>query len=115
MDPRIVKEKRDELVASFASEYRLSPRESALLLCVVTGRNNDEAAAELGCSRATVATYWNRIFCKVGRHCQRDVICELLDLALASTVAFRPRDWIQRDSDEVSGLASESAQEASRP
>jgi DNA-binding NarL/FixJ family response regulator len=82
VDPRIVKGNRDALVASFASVHRLSSRERALLLCAVAGRNNDEAAAELGCSRATVATYWNRIFSKVGRHCQRDVICQLLELAL---------------------------------
>lgn len=65
-------------VQSFARAYRLSPREVALLKLAVLGRNNDEAAAELGCSRATVATYWNRMFRKTGVSGQRDLIVLLL-------------------------------------
>jgi DNA-binding NarL/FixJ family response regulator len=65
-------------VQNFARTYRLSPREIALLRLAVLGRNNDQAAAELGCSRATVATYWNRVFRKTGVSGQRDVIILLL-------------------------------------
>jgi DNA-binding NarL/FixJ family response regulator len=65
-------------VQDFARTYRLSPREVALLRLAVLGRNNDQAAAELGCSRATVGTYWNRVFRKTGVSGQRDVIILLL-------------------------------------
>lgn len=68
----------DDHVQNFARAYRLSPREVALLQLAVLGRNNDQAAAELGCSRATVATYWNRVFRKTGVSGQRDVIILLL-------------------------------------
>jgi DNA-binding CsgD family transcriptional regulator len=73
---RLLKE-RDHVLA-FAQAYRLSPREVELLRLAVLGRNNDEAAAELGCSRATVATYWNRMFRKTGVSGQRDLIILLL-------------------------------------
>lgn len=68
----------DDHVQNFARTYRLSPREVALLRLAVLGRNNDQAAAELGCSRATVGTYWNRVFRKTGVSGQRDVIILLL-------------------------------------
>ena len=74
--------KIDDLLARFSLTYRLSPREMSLLSCALGGQNNDEAAANLGCSRATVASFWNRIFAKVGRHNQRDVMCMLVSLAL---------------------------------
>ena len=69
----------------FSAKYRLSPREEALLLCAISGKNNDEAAVILGCSRATIATYWNRIFSKVGRRSQRDVFCELLTFVIGES------------------------------
>ncbi|MBN1612367.1 MAG: response regulator transcription factor [Polyangiaceae bacterium] len=64
-------------LSSFASCNRLAPREKQLLLSAFRGSNNDEAASELGCSRATVSTYWNRIFRKVGVRSQRDVFVAL--------------------------------------
>jgi DNA-binding NarL/FixJ family response regulator len=66
-----------EKLSSFASCNRLAPRERQLLLSAFHGLNNDEAANELGCSRATVSTYWNRIFRKVGVRSQRDVFVAL--------------------------------------
>lgn len=60
--------------ADFSTRYRLSPREAALLRLALAGLNNDEAAAELDCSRATIASFWNRIFKKTGARGQRDVI-----------------------------------------
>jgi DNA-binding NarL/FixJ family response regulator len=64
-------------LSSFAGCCRLAPREKQLLLSAFQGLNNDEAASELGCSRATVSTYWNRIFRKVGVRSQRDVFVAL--------------------------------------
>lgn len=69
--------RRDE-IASFAKAYALSPRETALLQHTVLGLNNDEAAAALGCTRGTVATFWHRIFKKTGVSGQRDVMILLL-------------------------------------
>jgi len=69
--------RRDE-IAPFAKAYGLSPRETALLRHTVLGMNNDEAAAALGCTRGTVATFWHRIFKKTGVSGQRDVLILLL-------------------------------------
>lgn len=68
-----------DAVDRFAAQSKLSPQETRLLqLSVVQRLNNDEAAAELGCARPTVSTYWNRIFEKTGYHCARDVITSLV-------------------------------------
>jgi DNA-binding NarL/FixJ family response regulator len=69
---------RQDYVTQFARSYKLSPRESALLRLATAGRNNDEAAAQLGCTRATVATYWNRMFRKTGVSGQRDLMILLM-------------------------------------
>jgi DNA-binding NarL/FixJ family response regulator len=69
---------RDDDVTRFAVERKLSPREAELLRLALSGLNNDEAASALGCCRATVASFWNRIFRKVGVSGQRDVMIELL-------------------------------------
>src|SRR5690606_10050720 len=58
--------------------YRLSARETQLLQLALAGRNNDEAADELGCARATIGTFWNRIFRKTGVSGQRDLMILLL-------------------------------------
>jgi DNA-binding NarL/FixJ family response regulator len=69
----LVTERKDEVTA-FAREHKLSPRETALLRLALSGLNNDEAAQVLGCSRATVSSFWNRIFRKTGVSGQRDVV-----------------------------------------
>ena len=73
----LLEEHEDDLTR-FAFERKLSPRETELLRHALSGLNNDEAASALGCSRATVASFWNRIFHKVGVSGQRDVMIELL-------------------------------------
>ncbi len=73
----LVTRDRDDL-AEFARAHRLSPRETSLLRLALSGLNNDEAAATLHCSRATVSTFWNRIFKKTGVRGQRDVMILLL-------------------------------------
>lgn len=65
---------QDDPVRRFARAHKLSPRETALVRFAVTGTNNDEAAALLGCSRATISTYWNRVFRKTGVSGQKEVI-----------------------------------------
>jgi DNA-binding NarL/FixJ family response regulator len=77
--------RRDE-IARFARNYGLSPRETDLLRHAVLGLNNDEAAAALGCSRGTVATFWHRIFRKTGVSGQRDVMIRLLRASSGSGV-----------------------------
>src|SRR5688572_24895777 len=69
----LVTERKDE-VTEFSREHKLSPRETALLRLALSGLNNDEAAQVLGCSRATVSSFWNRIFRKTGVSGQRDVV-----------------------------------------
>jgi DNA-binding CsgD family transcriptional regulator len=62
---RLLNQERDA-VARFADAYKLSPRERELVRHALSGLNNDEAAAAFGCSRATISTFWNRIFRKTG-------------------------------------------------
>jgi DNA-binding CsgD family transcriptional regulator len=64
----------DDEIARFSRAHRLSPRETALLRLALSGRNNDEAAEALGCSRATISSFWNRVFRKTGVSGQRDVV-----------------------------------------
>jgi DNA-binding NarL/FixJ family response regulator len=71
------------LIESFASEYQLSPQETRLLLAAAREASNEEAADELGCTNATVRSYWRRIFEKTGRGSAREVITHLLRFALA--------------------------------
>ncbi len=88
-------------VLRFAFSKGLSPRERNLLVLAYRGMNNDEAASGLHCSRATVATYWNRIFRKVGLRTQRDVLvraCSAPALLVegwphVAPVAAEPRHW----------------------
>ncbi len=67
-----------DYVGRFASTYRMSPRETSLVRLALAGMNNDEAAAAMGCTRATVSSFWNRIFRKTGATGQRDVFILLL-------------------------------------
>lgn len=69
---------QEEFLTHFATFYRLSARETQLLQLALAGRNNDEAADELGCARATIGTFWNRIFRKTGVSGQRDLMILLL-------------------------------------
>lgn len=72
----------DSLIAAFAADHKLSGCETTLLVGAARGLNNDEVAELLGCTRATVSTYWNRIFSKLGRRSQRDVFCKVLEYTL---------------------------------
>jgi DNA-binding NarL/FixJ family response regulator len=72
----------DSLIAAFAADHKLSGCETTLLVGAARGLNNDEVAELLGCTRATVSTYWNRIFAKLGRRSQRDVFCKVLEYSL---------------------------------
>lgn len=67
----------DSLTA-FVRKYRLSPQETQLVRCAHERMTTEEAASVLGCRRATVSTYWNRIFRKTGVSSQRDVMVLLL-------------------------------------
>ncbi len=69
---------QEEFLTQFTTFYRLSARETQLLQLALAGRNNDEAADELGCARATIGTFWNRIFRKTGVSGQRDLMILLL-------------------------------------
>ncbi len=48
--------------------HRLSPRETAILRLVTEGYTNDEIAAHLSCSEATVKTHLIHLFRKLGVH-----------------------------------------------
>jgi DNA-binding NarL/FixJ family response regulator len=71
------------LVQSFASKYQLSPQETRLLLAAARDASNEEAADELGCTHATVRSYWRRVFEKTGHGSAREVITHLFRFALA--------------------------------
>jgi DNA-binding NarL/FixJ family response regulator len=65
-------------VLRFAKRHLLSQRETQLVLSAVSGLNNDEIAADLGCDRSTVSTYWSRIFKKTSTNCQRGVLALII-------------------------------------
>jgi len=65
----------------YSRTYRLSGRESHLLAGAVEGVHDKWIADEWGCSRATVATYWKRIFAKTGVRPQRNVLAHVLRFA----------------------------------
>lgn len=71
------------LVGRYAAAYGLSPQETRLLLAATREATDKEAADELGCTHATVRSYWRRIFEKTGRGSAREVITELFQFALA--------------------------------
>lgn len=67
-----------DALSSFVRKYRLSPQETQLIRCAYDRLTTEQAAKVLGCRRATVSTYWNRIFRKTGVCSQRDVMVLLL-------------------------------------
>lgn len=71
-------------VHSYAKRCSLSSQEHKLLTCAVRGVSDKVAAAELGCSRNTVGTYWQRICRKTGCHPQREVFADLLRFVLST-------------------------------
>jgi len=71
------------LIASFADAHGLSSQETRLLLAAAREATNEEAADELGCTNATVRSYWRRIFEKTGRRSAREVITQLFRFAIA--------------------------------
>lgn len=65
---------RGNRVSRSIQTYKLSPRESSLVRYSLQGLNNDEIAGLLGCTRATVSTYWSRVFRKTKCSGQRQVM-----------------------------------------
>jgi DNA-binding CsgD family transcriptional regulator len=96
---RVNSRRMESVIAAFAADHKLSGAETTLLAGATRGLNNDEVAELLGCSRATVSTYWNRIFAKLGRRSQRDVFCKVLEYALEQpTDARAPVESAPRES-----------------
>ena len=75
------------LVRRYAAAYGLSAQETRLVLAATREATDKEAADELGCTHATVRSYWRRIFEKTGRGRARDVIADLFHFALASRLS----------------------------
>ena len=71
------------VVLRFASAHGFSAQETRLLFAAAREATNEEAADELGCTHATVRSYWRRIFEKTGRHSAREVITHLFRFAIA--------------------------------
>lgn len=69
-------------LGTYAAEYRLSRQERTLLCCAIRGVSDKLAADEMGCSRNTVGTYWQRIYRKTGVHPQRSVLAHMLRTVL---------------------------------
>ncbi|MBX2812245.1 MAG: LuxR C-terminal-related transcriptional regulator [Myxococcales bacterium] len=67
-----------DALSSFVRKYRLSPQETHLIRCAYDRLTTEQAAKALGCRRATISTYWNRIFRKTGVCSQRDAMVLLL-------------------------------------
>lgn len=62
----------------FALRYGLSQQERRLLIATVEGMSEKEIAWISGCARATVSTYWQRIFKKTGCRSQIEVMSAVL-------------------------------------
>jgi DNA-binding CsgD family transcriptional regulator len=73
---------RRDLVARFAQEHALSPREMEVVDLAARGLATKEIACRLGCSEPTVAAYWARIYKKLNCRSHGEVIARLLDVAL---------------------------------
>ncbi len=56
----------EEKVAAAAGTWRLSPRESEAMACLVRGLSNKETAAELGCAITTAELHVTRVLRKSG-------------------------------------------------
>jgi DNA-binding CsgD family transcriptional regulator len=69
------------VVAVYSGVHGLSGQESRLLLDAVQGTADKLIASDWGCSRATVSTYWKRIFAKTGMRPQREVLAHLVRFA----------------------------------
>jgi len=69
------------VVTAYSGVHGLSGQESRLLLGAVQGTADKLIASEWGCSRATVSTYWKRIFAKTGMRPQREVLAHLVRFA----------------------------------
>jgi DNA-binding CsgD family transcriptional regulator len=82
------------LVAAFATRYRLSQRETAVLALAADGLHRKEAAHRLGCSAWTVDTYWRRILKKTQRGSQSELFAALLAFATGDR---RPRPSLYVD------------------
>jgi DNA-binding NarL/FixJ family response regulator len=74
------------LIARFATEYALSPQETRLLMAAANETRNEDAADQLGCTHATVRSYWRRIFVKTGRSSAREVITLLFRFAMSHSL-----------------------------
>jgi hypothetical protein len=69
-------------------------------MCAAREARNEEAADELGCTHATVRSYWRRIFEKTGRSSAREVITLLFRFAVAP--ARRNHEPLSLHSQEIS-------------
>lgn len=61
----------------FATQHRLTPQERRLIQGCALGGSDKEMAAELGCSRSSISTYWCRIFRKTGHSGKPAVLAAL--------------------------------------
>jgi len=66
-------------IGAFAVAKGLSPREEAVLVCMVEGMPIDDMADHLKCAVSTVKTYLHRLFNKTGRGSQLEVMGLLIE------------------------------------
>lgn len=62
----------------FCFHHRLSHRELQVVCLASRGHSNKIVAAELGCSVATIKSYWKRVFAKTGRKTRTDVTAAMI-------------------------------------
>jgi DNA-binding CsgD family transcriptional regulator len=68
----------DRVIDVYCKSHRLSGQEKRLLAATAAGKTEKEVAAMLDCQRSTISTYWQRIFKKIGRRSQIEVLGDLL-------------------------------------
>lgn len=73
-----ITERLETLIRRYAIAHKLSNRERQVLLASIIGTHDKLLADQIGCSRGTITTYWKRIFGKIGRRSQKDVVSHVV-------------------------------------
>lgn len=76
---QLAADRDDPGFGAFCRRYDLSRRECQVVAGASRGQLNKEIAAEIGCTVATVVSYWQRAFKKTGCSSRNEVLALLLD------------------------------------
>jgi DNA-binding CsgD family transcriptional regulator len=78
------------IMQAFGKRYGLSDRETQVLVYFAEGCCRKEAAHALGCSAATINTYWRRILAKVRVDSPERLLANLIVFLTGEASSIRP-------------------------